>query len=651
MNTGSVGEEIAISVFLKLKMSAIEGVVHGWKKKKLKASGRATLPPPPSKASPSAPPSRTLPPSSSPASSSAKAARSKLFFPVAEHRDSRKADAEAAQRRATSAQSILAAVAPSIAAAAAAAATAAALSPKKPATTFEELPLCPETRRALAEDLKFSALTPIQAAAIPAALLGRDLMATARTGSGKTLAYLVPVVEQLWRRTFLPPRGTGGLVLCPTVELAVQIGTVCERLMAHHRMSRGWVCAGGNRSAESTMLEAGVNVLVGTPARLVHHIENTSMFVYSELQCLVLDEADMLLGSGASRVDVEIIAHTVPAQRQTMLFSATLTRQTSIEPLVLRNPEFVDMESRTGNKGPTSEAVDQNYIVVPTAQRVELLLTLLKVIPSKVVVFFATTAEVTFFSAVLPPLLKNTKLKSLHKDMSRGSTNQTFWDFFNAWSGVLFTTDIAARGIDIPDIDWIIQFDIPSSAEMYVHRVGRTARAGTTGHALMFVQPTETRVVSAVCELGVPLAKLALPKLDAVSESLQKVISGDATKREMATAALDKYISSYALHQRTYGLDPVDIHNLALSFGVTSYTPKTPVLQQQPVSSTPNSTATSKKKKKKKKKNPKTQKPNSTTQTTTTSTSTSVSHEQPAPPTPKRPRVTPSSQPAIKKRV
>jgi ATP-dependent RNA helicase DDX18/HAS1 len=190
-------------------------------------------------------------------------------------------------------------------------------------TTFASLELTDSTRKAIV-DMNFTYMTEVQARTVPALLTGRDVLGAARTGSGKTLAFLIPCVELLYRVKFMPRNGTGALIIAPTRELALQIYGVAGDLMKYHSQTHGVVMGGANRRAETEKLIKGVSLLVATPGRLLDHLQNTKGFVYKNLACLVIDEADRILEIGFEE-EMRQIIKLLPKERQTMLFSATQT--------------------------------------------------------------------------------------------------------------------------------------------------------------------------------------------------------------------------------------------------------------------------------------------------------------------------------------
>ncbi|KAH7444235.1 hypothetical protein KP509_02G070800 [Ceratopteris richardii] len=243
-------------------------------------------------------------------------------------------------------------------------------------TLFETLPISELTQNAIKE-IGFTHMTEIQARAIPPLLTGKDLLGAARTGSGKTLAFLIPAVELLYHGHFMPRNGTGVIIISPTRELAMQIYGVARDLMKHHKQTHGIVMGGANRRSEAERLVKGVNLLVATPGRLLDHLQNTKGFLFKNLQCLIIDEADRILEIGFEE-ELKQIIKILPKERQTLLFSATQT--TKVEDLARvsfkKAPLYIGVDD--GRNKATVEGLEQGYCVVPSSKRFLLLFTFLK---------------------------------------------------------------------------------------------------------------------------------------------------------------------------------------------------------------------------------------------------------------------------------
>lgn len=378
--------------------------------------------------------------------------------------------------------------------------------PKK----FTELNLSEKTMRAI-EGMKFENMTEIQRRGIPPLLAGRDVLGAAKTGSGKTLAFLIPAVEMLHSLKFKPRNGTGVIVVSPTRELALQIFGVARELMEHHSQTFGIVIGGANRRAEAEKLAKGVNLLIATPGRLLDHLQNTQGFVFKNVKALVIDEADRILEVGFEDEMRQIVKILPKGDRQTMLFSATQT--TKVEDLArisLRpGPLYINVDHQQEHS--TVAGLEQGYVICDSDMRFRLLFTFLKRHPQKkIIVFFSSCNCVKYYSELLNYI--DLPVLDLHGKQKQQKRTNTFFEFVNAKHGTLICTDVAARGLDIPAVDWIVQFDPPDDPRDYIHRVGRTARgANAKGKSLMFLQPSEVGFLNHLKEAKVPLVEFEIP--------------------------------------------------------------------------------------------------------------------------------------------
>ncbi|XP_073219940.1 DEAD-box ATP-dependent RNA helicase 27-like isoform X2 [Cicer arietinum] len=357
-------------------------------------------------------------------------------------------------------------------------------------------------------DMGFQHMTQIQARSIPPLLSGKDVLGAARTGSGKTLAFLIPAVELLYKHKFNPRSGAGVIVICPTRELAIQTHDVAQKLLKYHSQTLGLVIGGSARRTEAEHIAKGINILVATPGRLLDHLQNTKRFIYNNLKCLIIDEADRILEANFED-ELRQIIKILPKDRQTALFSATQTKK--VEDLARLSfqtaPIYIDVDD--GRKKVTNEGLLQGYVVVPCAKRFMVLYSFLKRHRSKkVMVFFSSCNSVKFHADVLNHI--NLDCSSIHGKQKQQTRTTTFTDFCKAEKGVLLCTDVAARGLDIPDVDWILQYDPPDEPKEYIHRVGRTARGeGGKGNALLFLIPEELLFLRLLKEAKVPVKEYA----------------------------------------------------------------------------------------------------------------------------------------------
>jgi ATP-dependent RNA helicase DDX18/HAS1 len=435
--------------------------------------------------------------------------------------------------------------------------------------SFDDFDLCEQTRRALTE-MGFSRATEIQAQALPYLLAGRDLLGAARTGSGKTLAFLIPAIELLRKAKFMARNGTGCVVIAPTRELALQIYGVVRELAQFHNLTHGIVMGGANRNHEAERLVRGVNVLVATPGRLIDHMQNTPGFVIKNLMCLVIDEADRILEVGFE-LELKEIVKLLPKDRQTMLFSATQTQNVQdLARLALReDPVYVGVNDKALHA--TVAGLEQGYVVCPSEKRLLLLFTFLKKnLGRKVIVFFSSCLSTQFHSELMNYI--NIPVLELHGKQKQTKRTSTFFEFINAKTGILFCTDVAARGLDIPAVDWILQFDPPDDPADYIHRVGRTARGqGGKGHALLFLTPQELGFLKYLKAAKVPLNEYEFPshKISNVQSQIEKLIEKNYYLHRTARDAYRAYIQSYASHslKEIYDVHSLDLQAVAKSFG------------------------------------------------------------------------------------
>lgn len=390
---------------------------------------------------------------------------------------------------------------------------------------FTELSLSEKTAKAI-EEMKFETMTEIQQRAIPPAMAGRDILGAAKTGSGKTLAFLIPAVEMLSALRYKPRNGTGVIVVSPTRELALQIFGVARELMQHHSQTFGIVIGGANRRAEAEKLQKGVNLLIATPGRLLDHLQNTQGFVFKNCRALVIDEADRILEVGFEDEMRQIIRVLPKEHRQTMLFSATQT--TKVEDLarisLKPGPLYINVDHQKEHS--TVTGLDQGYVICDSDKRFLLLFSFLKRnLKKKIIVFFSSCACVKYHAELLNYI--DLPVLDLHGKQKQQKRTNTFFEFCNAKQGTLICTDVAARGLDIPAVDWIVQFDPPDDPRDYIHRVGRTARgANAKGRSLMFLQPNEVGFLSYLKEAKVPIVEYEFPmkKIVNVQSQLEKLI-------------------------------------------------------------------------------------------------------------------------------
>ncbi|KGO64208.1 Helicase, C-terminal [Penicillium italicum] len=435
---------------------------------------------------------------------------------------------------------------------------------------FTELNLSEKTMQGI-NDMGFTTMTEIQQRTVPPLLAGRDVLGAAKTGSGKTLAFLLPAIEMLHALRFKPRNGTGVLVVSPTRELALQIFGVARELMAHHSQTYGIVIGGANRRAEAEKLMKGVNLLIATPGRLLDHLQNTQGFIFKNLKTLVIDEADRILEVGFEDEMRQIVKILPKEERQTMLFSATQT--TKVEDLArisLRpGPLYINVDHSKEHS--TVAGLEQGYVVCEADKRFLLLFSFLKRnLKKKIIVFFSSCNCVKYHAELLNYI--DLPVLELHGKQKQQKRTNTFFEFCNAKQGTLICTDVAARGLDIPAVDWIIQFDPPDDPRDYIHRVGRTAR-GTEGkgRSLMFLQPSEVGFLKHLKDARVPVVEFEFPasKIVNVQSQLEKLIGQNYYLNKSAKDGYRSYLQAYASHslRTVFDVNKLDLVKVAKGFG------------------------------------------------------------------------------------
>jgi len=341
----------------------------------------------------------------------------------------------------------------------------------------------------------FAATTPIQSAVIPIAMSGDDLIGCAETGTGKTAAFLLPILNRLLKARAAAPaeRGyTRVLILAPTRELAGQIEDDVQGFIYHTDITSIAVYGGVDMSPQERALKSGVDIVVATPGRLMDHMRSKAV-AFDKLDTLVLDEADRMMDMGFWP-DVRRIVQTLPdsAARQTLLFSATMPEEVmKLADEVVRDSKYVQIGSAGGPK-----SITHTVESVPAAEKSEWLAKFLRRTEGPVLVFVRTKSGAERLARKLAAF--GLKAAALHADRTQQQRTQAVEGFRSGRYRVLVATDVAARGLDIDGITHVVNYEVPSNRETYVHRVGRTGRADATGTALTLVAPEETRALQAL---------------------------------------------------------------------------------------------------------------------------------------------------------
>ncbi|MBL3655728.1 DEAD/DEAH box helicase [Fulvivirga sediminis] len=352
----------------------------------------------------------------------------------------------------------------------------------------------------------FEDATPVQEQAIPKIISGKDIIASAQTGTGKTAAFLLPVIHQILQADD-DQSNIKALIIVPTRELAVQIDQQMEGLSYFTSVSSIAVYGGGDGqsfSREKSALSQGADVIIGTPGRLIAHL-NLGYVQVSNLKCLVLDEADRMLDMGFHDDLMKIISY-LPKQRQNLMFSATMPPKIrDLARKILQEPDEINIAISK-----PAERVAQAAFILYDNQKIPLAKYLLKAKKLQSVIIFCSTKN---SAKQLSKELKKLEfsVEDIHSDLEQGEREQVLRDFKNKKLSILVATDILSRGIDVEDIELVVNYDVPNDGEDYIHRIGRTARAASKGVAFTFVNEKEQNkfyAIEKLLETPVPKGKL-----------------------------------------------------------------------------------------------------------------------------------------------
>ena len=370
---------------------------------------------------------------------------------------------------------------------------------------FNDLDILDEIKKAVSE-MGFKNTTPIQKEAIPLGLKGRDITAQAQTGSGKTIAYSIPILQKI----FIADKSPQAIILCPTRELCIQVAGEIEKLAKYIKKFKVLAVYGGQPIGKQTrVLKKGVHVVVGTPGRVIDHIQRGNLELIG-IESVVLDEADEMLDMGF-REDIETILKDTPHQRQTLLFSATIPHEIKkIAKNYQKNPKFIKIKS---NKKTTPKITQYS---------------------------FRTNPKYKFKD--LCRLLEAYDVDALHGDMTQKIRDKVMNRFRNGNVNYLVATDVAARGLDISNLDVIVNYDVPQNFDDYIHRIGRTARAGNAGFAFTLVTSRDSFLFENIKrKSNVKIIEKDLPT-DKEMNALKNQIILDKVKNSIKNDNLDDYL-------------------------------------------------------------------------------------------------------------
>ena len=419
--------------------------------------------------------------------------------------------------------------------------------------SFSDIDLNESLKQAV-HDMGFTVPTPIQMQTIPILLTGRDLTGQAHTGTGKTAAYALPSIQNITIKNEVQV-----LVLCPTRELAIQIYTEYKSLLKYTYNIYATPIYGGQQiEKQFKELARGVQIVIGTPGRVMDHIQRKTLDL-SNVKIAVLDEADQMLDMGF-REDIEKIFSYMPQNRQTVIFSATLPKRIL---MISKRYQKDPAQVRIVQDDMTAAGIKQYYIELLAASRESALCRLLDLHnPSKAMVFTNTRR----MADVISTMLKNNgyQAEALHGDMTQRERDRVMSSFRAGRLTTLVATDVAARGIDVDDVDIVFNYDLPQDTEYYVHRIGRTARIGKTGHSISFVTPSERRRMREIkMQTKAHMEKMQVPSIQEVQKARAEDTLSSIKNAVSNTESIAPYVQ-IVQELVTEGIDPVTIAAILL---------------------------------------------------------------------------------------
>ncbi|KAK6620748.1 hypothetical protein RUM43_011043 [Polyplax serrata] len=401
---------------------------------------------------------------------------------------------------------------------------------------FTDLPLSANTIKGLKET-NYLIPTEIQRESIGYALQGEDVLGAAQTGSGKTLAFLIPILEILYAKQWTRLDGVGALIITPTRELAYQIFETLKKVGKYHDFSAGLIIGGKDLHFEKGRMDQ-CNIVICTPGRILHHMDVNPLFNCTSMQILVLDEADRCLDLGFQQAMNSIIEN-LPPKRQTLLFSATQTKSVKdLARLSLKNPKYVAVHEHKAHSTP--ESLEQSYVVCELHEKIN--------IPGS-------------------PLL------ALYGTLHQLRRMRIYNDFCSKQNVVMFATDIAARGLDFPDVNWVVQLDCPEDAKTYIHRAGRTARYRKGGESLLVLLPSEEKAMIENLEAEkIPISKIEInpKKLISPARKIEALVARDSNLKLDAQRAFVAYIKWVYLmkNKSVFNVNSLNLEKFSQSLGL-----------------------------------------------------------------------------------
>jgi ATP-dependent RNA helicase DeaD len=429
-------------------------------------------------------------------------------------------------------------------------------------TNFNEIGLRPELMRAVIE-VGYEEPTPIQARAIPAMIAGRDLVAQAQTGTGKTAAFALPILQRIDTNK----HHVQALVLVPTRELAIQVAHATHLLGKYTGVTVLPVYGGQPIARQLRSLQQGVHVVVGTPGRVMDHIRRETLDL-AKVNVLVLDEADEMLDMGFLE-DIEFILEQMPKDKQTTLFSATMpVRIRELSRRYMRDTQIISV----GREQVTVPQTNQTYYEVPQRAKLDALCRILDVeTPTSTIIFCARKSDVDELVESLQG--RGYKAEAIHGDLNQVQRDRVMRGFRDGKTEILVATDVAARGLDIPQVSHVVNYHIPWDPESYVHRIGRTGRAGREGTAITLIAPREYRQLKLIERLIQKRIKAGrLPSMADV-EARRRALLVEQLRAAIEGGGLEPY--RLAAEELSEDADPIDVAAAALKLLATIDSKKT----------------------------------------------------------------------------
>jgi ATP-dependent RNA helicase DDX10/DBP4 len=421
-------------------------------------------------------------------------------------------------------------------------------------------------------------MSVIQRASIPHALVGRNVIGTAKTGSGKTLAFIVPLVERLYREEWTSESGVGAIVVSPTRELAMQTFEVLKQVCKYHDFQGGLMIGKGMDLAAERRDMSRYSIIVATPGRLLQHLDESSEVNADSLQMIVFDECDRLLDLGFETAVNAILGHLPKIvngeshQLQCLMFSATNNRV--LVGKRVSHAKFVDIDPHRLSKNATPNTLRHFAMNVTLDRKIIMLWSFIKKhLFSKMMIFVTSCKQARYLEEIFRRLQVTPGwIGAIHGRLVQQKRMAKYFEFRGLKSGILIATDIAARGLDFPAVDWVIQMDVPDDAETYIHRVGRTARLGGEGSALMFIMPSEDGFYNKLSQKGIML-DIAEPKEDQLQNptpQIQALLSADPDLKYLAQKAFTCYMRAVhlAADKEIFDIDKLPYKQFSESLGL-----------------------------------------------------------------------------------